>query len=123
MEWTPPLAVEGVQWRHRPALADRLRIAAKLLDEEPWFVSEKVEVALLGGLEQNADETRTGVKGKDVDGVIDIRAAAAWLASALFRRYEGLGSESPQAICRWRDLCGAPDEFAEIRNAWGSSGG
>lgn len=110
--------VEGVQWRHRPALADRLRVAAQLVKEESWFLSEDVEKALLDGLGQIAEETRTGVKGNDVNGVIDTRAAGATLASVMFRRYEEEGSELPEAIRRWRDLCGSADEFAEVRNAW-----
>ena len=117
------MLAEGVQWRHRPALPDRLRVAAQLVDEEPWFVSEKVGAGLLDGLGQIADETRTGVKANDVDDVIDIRAAGATLAYALFRRYQSEGSETPEAIRRWQELCVAPDEFAEVRNAWGDGAG
>ena len=73
---------------------------------------------MLDGLEQIAEETSSGVKGNDIDGVIAIRAAAATLAFALLQRYEELGSKLPEAIQRWRDLRAMPNEFAEVRNAW-----
>ena len=110
--------VEGIEWRHRTALADRLRFTARLVDDHPWFLSEKGEAGLLHGLAQIAVETSTGVKGNDIDGVITIRAAAAALAFALFRRHEASGLEPPEEIRRWQELCREPDEFAEVRNAW-----
>ena len=82
------------------------------------FLSEKTEAVLLDGLTRIADETSGGVKGNDIDGVIATRAAAARLALSLFRRLGASEQELPQAIRRWRDICGMPDEFAEIRNAW-----
>ena len=63
------------------------------------------------------------MKGNDVDGVIVIRSSAASLAFALFGHYEASGLELPEAIQRWRELCSAPDEFSEVRNAWTDAGG
>lgn len=114
---------QGVEWRHRPALADRLRLAAELVERQPWFLSEETRIGLLAGLEQLAEETSSGVKGNDVDGVIAIRSSAASLAFALFGHYEASGLELPEAIRRWRELCSAPDEFSEVRNAWTDAGG
>ena len=33
--------VQGVEWRYRPALAARLRVAANLVERQPWFLSEE----------------------------------------------------------------------------------
>ena len=115
--------VQGVEWRHRPALADRLRVAANLVERQPWFLSEETRIGLLAGLEQLAEETSSGVKGNDEDGVIAIRSSAASLAFALFGHYEASDLELPEAIQRWRELCSAPDEFSEVRNAWTDTDG
>ena len=115
--------VQGVEWRHRPALADRLRLTAELVERQPWFLSEETKIGLLVGLEQLVEETSSGVKGNDVDGVIAIRSSAASLAFALFGHYEASGLDLPEAIQRWRELCSAPDEFSEVRNAWTGAGG
>ena len=115
--------VQGVEWRHRPALADRLRLTAELVERQPWFLSEETKIGLLVGLEQLAEETSSGVKGNDVDGVIAIRSSVASLAFALFGHYEASGLDLPEAIQRWRKLCSAPDEFSEVRNAWTDADG
>ena len=115
--------VQGVEWRHRPALAARLRVAAQLVERQPWFLSEETKIGLLVGLEQLVEETSSGVKGNDVDGVIAIRSSAASLAFALFGHYEASGLELPEAIQRWRELCSAPDEFTEVRNSWTDTDG
>ena len=112
--------LQGIQWRHRPALAYRLRIVADLVDKQPQFLSSEVEAAncLLDGLEQIAEETSTGVRGNDQDGVIAIRAAAASLAFSLCGYYQESGSDEPETIRRWREICSDPDEFSEIKNSW-----
>ena len=74
-------------------------------------------------LKHLAEETSSGMKGNDVDGVIVIRSSAASLAFALFEHYEASGLELPEAIQRWRELCSASDEFSEVRNAWTDAGG
>ncbi len=113
--------VEGVRWRHRPGLGQRLRVAAELVDAAAWFLTEEREAALLEGIRQIADETASGVKGNDEDGVIEIRAGAASLALALYRRREAQGMDLSDVTRQWRDLCASSEEFAEVRNAWPTS--
>ena len=113
------MLVQGVQWRHRPALSDRLRVVADLVRSRPWFLSGEALASLFAGLGEMAEETSRGVRGNDRDGVIAIRAAAASLAFALFEHCRGSGLEEPEAIRRWRIVCSDPDEFAEVRNSWG----
>ena len=117
------ILVEGVQWRHRPALALRLQVAADLVEKQPWFLSTETLSALLAGLAEIAQETSTGVRGNDEDGVIPIRAAAASLAFSLFNYYQQSGSDEPETIRRWRELCSNPDEFSEVKNSWLVAGG
>ena len=112
--------VQGVEWRHGPGLAQRLRLTADLIESQPWFLSREAETGLLAGLDQIAEETSTGVRGNDKDGVIPIRASAASVAFALFRHYHEDEVGEPETIRRWRALCGNPDEFSEVGNAWGS---
>lgn len=113
--------VQGVRWRHRPALADRLRIVADFVVNRSWTFSEEQLADLFSGLEEIAEETSNGVKGNDEDGVTAVRAAAASLAFALFEHRHVSGSDEPKALRRWRELCSDPDEFAEVRNAWRKS--
>ena len=117
------ILVEGVQWRHRPALVQRLQVVADLVERQPWFLSTEGLTGLLAGLAEIADETSTGVRGNDQDGVIPIRAAAASLAFSLFKYYQQSELDEPDAIRRWRELCSDPDEFSEVRNSWLVAGG
>lgn len=112
------MLVQGVEWRHRPGLVDRLRLVEALVNDHPWFLSARTEHGLLRGLEQIADETSQGVKGNDEDGVILIRAAAASLAFGLFLYYRELEKDEPETVQRWQAICTDPNEFAEVKNAW-----
>ena len=112
------MLVQGVHWRHRPALAARLSVIADLVKNQPWFLSQETLAALLAGLIEIAEESSSGVKGNDQDGVIVIRASAASLAFALFEYYQESGSGEPEAIGRWREICSDSDEFSEVRNSW-----
>ena len=51
-----------------------------------------------------------------------MRAAAASLAFELFEHYRKLEKEEPKIIRRWREICGDPNEFAEVKNAWMTAG-
>ena len=117
------MLVQGVQWRHRPALADRLRVVADLVEKQTWFLSMEASAGVLAGLGAMVAETSSGVRGNDRDGVITIRASAASLASALFGYYQGAGLDVPDAIQRWRQVCDDPNEFSEVRNSWMVIGG
>ena len=120
LEFAPVAAtlVQGIQWRHRPHLSFRLGVVADLVEKQHWFLSLVEVTDLLAGLEQIAEETSSGVRGNDEDGVITIRAAAASLAFALFKYYQESGSSEPEVIQRWRELCSDPNEFSEVRNSW-----
>ena len=112
--------LQGIQWRSRPALVDRLRAVEYLVNKKFQFLSVGVEAesGLLEGLEQIAEETSTGVRGNDQDGVIEIRAAAASLAFSLSCYYVERRQDEPEAIQCWREICNNPNEFSEIRNSW-----
>ena len=112
------LLAQGIQWRNRVALAYRLWVAADLVKNWSWFFSDQDFARLLAGLLHIAEETSSGVRGNDEEGIIPIRASASSLAFALFEYYEASGSDQPEAVRRWRELCCDPDEFAEVRNAW-----
>ena len=115
--------MQGVEWRHRVALAERLRFVTVLVGEQPWVLSESGEKSLLDGLAHIAEDTSGALKGNDSDGQIPVRAAAAALAFAMFRHYEAAVTEAPETILRWRDISRGLDEFAEVRNAWEEAGG
>ncbi|MYF52076.1 MAG: SIR2 family protein [Gammaproteobacteria bacterium] len=117
------MLVQGVQWRHRPALSDRLRVVEELVINQSWFLSADALANLLVGIDEIATETSIGIRGNDEDGVILIRAAAASLAFALSSYLETAKLGEPEAIRRWREICVSPNEFSEVRNAWMKDGG
>jgi len=112
------ILIDGIRWRHQPALVIRLRIVANLVENQPDFLSGTILSDLLSGLWEIADETSTGVKDNDRDGVIFIRAAAASLAFELYKYYRKSGLDEPEAIRCWRKLCSHPNEFADVKNSW-----
>ena len=111
------MLVQGVQWRHRPALGFRLGMVADLVENRPWFLSAERLADLSAGLGKIAEDTH-GTKGNDQDGVIAIRTAAASLASTLSEYCRESRLDEPQAIRIWRQRCSDPDEFSEVRNSW-----
>ena len=115
------LLVQGIQWRYRVALPQRLRIVAGLVSNQPGTFSAEDYAGLLAGLGQVAEETESGIRGNDKDGIISIRASAASLAFALFGKFQASRSEQPDTIRRWQEICGDPDEFSEVRNSWMSA--
>ena len=117
------ILVDGVRWRHRPALVQRLQVVGDLVEKQPWFLSTESLSGLLAGLSELAEETATGVRGNDQNGVIPIRAAAASLAFPLFKYYQQSGLDEPEAIRRWCELCSDPNEFSEVKNSWLVAGG
>lgn len=122
IEFAPVAAmlVQGIQWRHHPELPNRLQVVANLIKnrEQRQLLLPMELNNILTGLEQIAEETSSGVRGNDEDGVITIRAAAASLAFALFKYYQESGSSEPEVIQRWRELCSDPNEFSEVKNSW-----
>lgn len=114
---------QGIQGRLRPALAYRLLVVADLVKEQHRFCSQEVLTALLAGLEKIAEETSSGIRGNDKDGVITIRASAASLAFALSEYYQESGLGEPTEIQRWREICNDPNEFSEVKNSWLISSG
>ena len=117
------MLVDGIQWRHRPALVQRLQVVGDLVEKQSWFLSAVSLSGLLVGLEEIAEETASGIKGNDENGVIAIRASAASLAFALFQYYQHSGSDEPEVIRRWRELSDDPNEFSEVKNTWFVAGG
>ena len=113
------MLVQGVQWRHRPALSDRLRIVAELVRHYTLLIPTEALACLLDGVEEIAGETSKGIRGNDENGVISVRAAAASLAFALFEHYRASESAIPKAIRGWQEITRNPDEFSEVRNSWG----
>lgn len=114
--------VQGVEWRHRPALVDRLRVAAGLVRDHRWFISPLTETSLLRGLACIEGEGSDRVSGNDGDGVILTRASAASLAFELSRHYRKLEKNEPETVRRWQAICRDANEFAEVRNAWPTVG-
>ncbi|MDE0478140.1 MAG: SIR2 family protein [Gammaproteobacteria bacterium] len=112
------MLAQGVKWRHLPGLAFRLRVAANLVNNHPWFLSAEVLSDMLAGLGEIADGASGEVRGNDEDGVIAIRAAAGSLAFALYGYCHELEMDAPRAIQDWREICSDPNEFAEVRNSW-----
>ena len=112
------ILVEGIKWRHRPKLARRLNIIGEMIFQDIWRPSSEALVCLVQGLAQIKEETSSGIMGNDENELVEIRASAAYLASVIFRTYEGDDPELLKTIQHWWELYQDTNEFSEIKNAW-----
>ncbi len=110
--------VEGIQWRHRPKLARRLNIVGEMIFQDIWRPSSESLVCLVQGLAKIKEETSSGIMGNDENELVQIRAAAAYLASVIFRTYKGDDPYLLRTIRHWWELYQDTNEFSEIKNAW-----
>lgn len=112
------MLVQGVVWRHRPALSYRLRIITDLIKNQSWFLSPEALKDLLAGIRGIAIDSSSGIKNNDQDGIISIRASAAALAFTLYEYLQESESHEHEVIRTWREICGDSNEFSEVRNSW-----
>lgn len=111
--------VEGVKWRFQPALIFRLSVVRSLVEENHWFLTSEVIADICSGIKEIAEETKCGIKGNDDEGIILIRVEAAKLAFTLSKYHFESNIDNSEVINRWKAICEDPNEFSEVKNAWG----
>lgn len=117
-----------VRWRRRVGLSHAMITIASVVREHRWIFSVEIETSLLKGLTHLIDDRRRGPfdrQSTDPDVArrvealrLRVRRAAAHLAYVLSELYEERGTEAPDVIKIWEEICQSTEEFCEIRNQW-----
>lgn len=108
-------------WCPTHSITTALWIVVRILKNTPTSFSTNLEIAIQRRLDRLLTETVYGNGNRDLtfDEKLEIRRVAAILAATLGTHYKSCSSSVPCVVEKWREVCLSPDEFSEIRNAWG----
>lgn len=98
-----------------------LRIIVRILKNSPTSFCHSLKVAAQRRLDRLLFETAydSGNPDKNFDEILEVRLISSILAAAIWTYYSSRSLPVPEVVEKWRDICMSPDEFSEIRNAWG----
>jgi hypothetical protein len=110
LTWCPTRSISSALW-----------IIVRILKKSPTSFSHSLEVAAQKRLERLLTDTAYDSDTPDLnfDEKLEVRRISSILAAALWTYYSSQSSSIPEVVEKWRDICLSPDEFSEIRNAWG----
>ena len=106
-------------WRKQPGLLNSLKVLNVL--EEKIIISQlndELRNMILAGLQNIAKDTNMTTENQNLSEKLAIRQEAAGLAYKLFLLYKKQGTQIPDSILEWQNICHSNMEFAEIRNQW-----
>jgi hypothetical protein len=108
-------------WCPTHSISQALWIVVRILKNTPTNFSTSLEIATQRRLDKLLTETAYGNGNPDLtfDEKLEVRRIAAILAATLWTYYKSCSSSVPCVVEKWREACLSPDEFSEIRNAWG----
>ena len=119
MERLLALTSQQIFWRGQGSLVSAMNVMSQILRSSPTMIAPGIERSLIFGLSRLLHETTisdddsvevAAIKGSN-------REAAARLSMRLYNRFVAESRQVPGPLLRWREVCGNPNEFAEIRNA------
>lgn len=98
-----------------------LWIVVRILKTKSINFSTGLESATKKRLDRLLTETAYGNGNPDLtfEEKLEVRYVAAILAATLWTHYKSCSSYVPSVVEKWRGVCLSPEEFSEIRNAWG----
>ncbi|HDR15396.1 MAG TPA: hypothetical protein ENN79_07955 [Desulfobacteraceae bacterium] len=108
-------------WRPAYSITPALWIVVRILKNSPTSFSHSLEAATQRRLSRLLTETAYDNDNPDLnfDEKLEVRRISSILAAALWTYYNLRSLSVPEVVEKWREACLSPDEFSEIRNAWG----
>jgi hypothetical protein len=109
-------------WCPTNSISSALWIIVRILKNLPTSFSTSLEAATQRRLERLLTDTAYDRDNQDLnfDEKLEVRRISSILAAALWTYYSSRSLSVPDAVEKWRETCLSPDEFSEIRNAWGN---
>ena len=108
-------------WGPTHSITPALWIVVRILKNTPTSFSTNLEVATQRRLDRLLTETAYDKDNPFLtfDEKLEVRRISSILAAALWTHYRSRSLSVPGVVEKWRETCLSPDEFSEIRNAWG----
>lgn len=108
-------------WCPTHSISSALWIIVRILKNSPTSFSHGLEVATQRRLDRLRTDTAYDSDNPDLnfDEKLEVRRISSILAAALWTYYSSRSLPVPEVVEKWRETCLSPDEFPEIRNAWG----
>lgn len=108
-------------WCPTSSISSALWIIVRILKNSPTSFSASLEVAIQRRLDGLLTETAYDKDNPFLtfDEKLEVRRISSILAAALWKYYSSRSLSVPEVVERWRETRLSPDEFSEIRNAWG----
>lgn len=108
-------------WCPTHSISSALWIIVRILKNLPTSFTASLEEAAQRRLGRLLTETAYDNDNPDLnfDEKLEVRRISSILAATLWTYYSSRSLSVPEVVEKWRETCLSPDEFAEIRNAWG----
>lgn len=108
-------------WCPTHSISSALWIIVRILKNSPTSFSHSLEAAAQRRLDRLLADTAYDSDNPDLnfDEKLEVRRISSILAAALWSYYNSRSLPVPEVVEKWRVACLSPDEFSEIRNAWG----
>jgi len=108
-------------WCPTHSISSALWIIVRILKNSPTSFSHSLEAAAQRRLDRLLADTAYDSDNPDLnfDEKLEVRRISSILAAALWSYYNSRSLPVPEVVEKWRAACLSPDEFSEIRNAWG----
>jgi hypothetical protein len=108
-------------WCPTHSISSALWIIVRILKNSPTSFSHSLETAAQRRLDRLLADTAYDSDNPDLnfDEKLEVRRISSILAAALWSYYNSRSLPVPEVVEKWRAACLSPDEFSEIRNAWG----
>lgn len=108
-------------WCPTHSISLALWIIVRILKNSPTSFSHSLETAAQRRLDRLLADTAYDSDKPDLnfDEKLEVRRMSSILAAALWSYYNSRSLPVPEVVEKWRVACLSPDEFSEIRNAWG----
>lgn len=108
-------------WCPTHSISSALWIIVRILKNSPTSFSHSLEAAAQRRLDRLLADTAYDSDNPDLnfDEKLEARRISSIMAAALWTYYSSRNLPVPEVVEKWRVACLSPDEFSEIRNAWG----
>jgi hypothetical protein len=108
-------------WCPTHSISSALWIIIRTLKNSPPSFSRCLEEATQRRLDRLLTDTAYDSDNPylNFDEKLEVRRISSILAATLWTYYNSRSLSVPEIVKKWRETCLSPDDFSEIRNAWG----